>query len=207
MEKIRVGIVNRTWMASLITILFILAGCGLNATRTILPVSEPDLTFLLRAKGIAAVKDKIAIAVVPLPDVKELDGFGILIANESKNWISFEKKDCVLIQGGEAQQPMTRSQVVSRLGGSYKARMPNDLSADIYRWRQGINLMRKRAREIDAIIEDKKISIMGGTKETIYFYFSTQGNMAPMQLIIPNIYNEATGQRTRFSFKFSVEKT
>ncbi len=198
---------SRAWAIYLMTILLILAGCGLNATRTIVPVPEPDLTILLRARGIAATKDKISIAVVPLPDVKELDGFGILIANESKHWISFEKKDCFLIQGGEARQPMSKSQSVSRLGGSYRASMPNELSADIYRWRQNVNLMRKRAREMDAIIEDKKISVMGGTKETVYFYFRTQGNMAPMQLIIPNIYNEATGQRTRFSFKFSVEKT
>ncbi|MFC1718965.1 hypothetical protein ACFL6S_35265 [Candidatus Poribacteria bacterium] len=198
---------SRAWAVYLITILLILAGCGLNATRTIVPVPEPDLTILLRTKGIAATKGEISIAVVPLPDVKELDGFGILIANESKHWISFEKKDCVLIQGGEARQPMSKSQTVSRLGGSYKASMPNELSADIYRWRQSVNLMRKRAREMDSIIEDKEISVMGGTKETVYFYFSTQGNMAPMQFIIPNIYNEATGQRTRFSFKFNVEKT
>ena len=191
----------------MITILLILSGCGLNATRSIIPVPEPDSTILPLTKGIAATKDSVSIAIVPLPEVKELDGFGILIANESKHWISFEKKDCVLIQGGEARQPMTRSQVTTRLGGSYKASMPNELSSDIYRWRQGINLMRRRAREMDSIIEDEKISVMGGTKETVYFYFSTQGKTAPMQLIIPGVYNEATGQRTRFSFKFTVEKT
>jgi hypothetical protein len=170
-------------------------------------VPEPDLDILVRTKGIATNKDSIAIAVVPLPDVKEVDGFGIIIANESSHWISLDKKECVLIQGGEARRPLTKKQVISRLGGSYKATMPSDLSIDIAMWRRGINLMRTRPREINIMDEDEEISIMGSTKETVYFYFSTQGNMAPMQLIFPNIYNESTGQRTRFSFKFNVEKT
>ena len=87
---------SRIWAVALITILLILAGCGLSATRDILPAPGADVTLLPRTKGIAAVKDDIAIAVIPLPDVKELDGFGIIIANESKRWVSFEKKDCVL---------------------------------------------------------------------------------------------------------------
>jgi hypothetical protein len=201
------NIVSKAWAASLITILLILSGCGLNATRTITPVPEPDLTVLVRTKGLAAARDNIAIAVVPLPEVKELDGFGITIANESSHWISFEKKECVLIQGGEARQPLTKKQVSARLGGGHKSTMPTDLTVDISMWRRGVNLMRRRPREMNILDEDEKISVMGGTKEILYFYFSTQGNEAPMQLIFPNVYNESTGQRTRFSFKFSVEKT
>ena len=113
---------SRAWAASLIAVLLILSGCGLNVTRTILPVPEPDLTFLIRTKGLAAVKDNIAIVVVPLPDVKELDGFGIIVANESKNWVSFKKEDCVLIQDGKAIKPLTKSQSSARLGSGYKAR-------------------------------------------------------------------------------------
>jgi hypothetical protein len=184
-----------------------LAGCGLNATRSILPVAEPDMTIMPRTKGIAANKDGISIVIVPLPDVKELDGFGVLIANETTHWVSFEKKDCVLIQGGEARQPMTKTQVSARLGGGYKASMPSNLSIDISGWQRNINLMRSRSRKLKIMDEDAKVSVMGNTKETVFLYFSTQGNEAPMQLIIPNMYNEATGQRTRFSFRFVVEKT
>lgn len=198
---------SRAWAASFITILLVLSGCGLNATRNIVPVLDPDLTFLMRAKGLAAVKDGIAIAVVPLPDVKELDGFGIIIANETTHWLSFNKADCILIQGGEATKPLTKSQSTARLGSSYRAKMPTILSVDISDWRRSVNLMRKRNRGVDIIVEDDKISIIGGTKEELFFYYRTQGNTAPMQLIFPNIYNEATGQRTRFSFKFNIEKT
>ena len=199
---------SRSWVIPLVTLLVILAGCGLNATRTILPVAGPEMVFLPRTKGIAANKDNISVVVVPLPDVKEVDGFGVLIVNETTHWISLEKKDCILIQGGEVKQPMSKTQVSARLGGSYKASMPNDLSMDIYGWRRSINLRSSsRSRKLKIMDEDEKISIIGGTKETIYLYFSTQGNEAPMQLIIPGIYNEATGQRTRFSFSFTIEKT
>jgi len=202
-----VYIVSRAWAASLITILLILSGCGLNATRNIVPVPDPDLTFLMRAKGLAVVKDGIAIVVVPLPDVKELDGFGIIIVNETTHWVSLNKADCILIQGGEATKPMTRSQSAARLGSGYKAKMPDALKVDISDWRRSVNFMGKRNRNMDVTAEDDKISIIGGTREDLYFYYRTQGNTAPMQLIFPNIYNEATGQRTRFSFKFNIEKT
>lgn len=199
---------NRSWVISLATVLVILAGCGLNATRTIMPVAGPDVAFLPRTNGIAANRDNISVVVVPLSDVKEVDGFGVLIVNETSHWISLEKKGCILIQDSEVKQPMSKIQVSSRLGGSYKASMPNDLSMDIYQWRRSINLRSSsRSRKLKIMDEDDKISIIGGTKETIYLYFITQGNEAPMQLIIPNIYNEATGQRTRFSFTFNIEKT
>ncbi len=199
---------SRSWVIPLVTLLVILAGCGLNATRTILPVAGPDVTFLPRTKGVAANRDNISVVVVPLPDVKEVDGFGILIVNETTHWISLEKKDCILIQDGKVKQPMSRIQISARLGGSYKASMPNDLSMDLYQWRRSINLRSSsRSRKLKIMDEDEKISIIGGTKETIYLYFITQGNEAPMQLIIPGIYNEATGQRTRFSFSFTIEKT
>ena len=197
---------RRYWAISPAVFLVILAGCGLNATRTITPVAEADITIMQRTKGIAANKDSISVVVVPLADVKELDGFGVLIVNETTHWVSLEKKNCILIQGGEVRQPMTKEQSSARLGSNYKASLPKDLSIDISAWRRSINLRRSRSREMKIFDEDEKISIMGGTKEVIYLYFSTQGNEAPMQLILPNVYNEATGTRTRFSFKFTIEK-
>lgn len=198
---------SKAWVVALTISLLILAGCGLNATRNILPVAEPEATFLPRTKGIASTKDKVSIAVVPLQAVKEVDGFGILIANESTNWISLLKEECMLVQGGEVRKPLTRAQISSRLGGSYRESLPKELNMDIFEWRRSINLRDSRSRELKIMDEDEKISIMGGTKETIYLYFRTQGDMAPMQLLLPNIYNESKGIRTRFSFKFTVEKT
>lgn len=195
---------RRFWVVFLI----LLVGCGgLRATRDISPVAGSDVTVLPQTKGLAATKDDISVVVVPLHDVKELDGFGVLIVNESSHWISFKKEDFMLIQGGEARYPVSDTQVFTRLGGGYKPSMPGELSTDIsVAWdRQDINMMRSRGLQI--MDEDKKISVMGGTKEKIFVYFKTRDDTSPMQFIIPSIYNEATNQRTRFSFGFTVGKS
>lgn len=196
---------GRSWAVPLI-VLVILAGCsGMRATRNILPVADQDVAILPRARGIAATKDDISVVVAPLQDVKELDGFGILIINESPNWISFKKEDFVLIQSGEARYPMSDAQVSSRLGSGYRPTMPGDLNIDIFEWRRDVNLIDSREHRI--MDQDKKLSIMSGTKDKIFVYFKTRDDSAPIQLIIPNIHNEAKNQRTRFSFKFSIEKS
>ena len=86
--------------------------------------------------------------------------------------------------------------------------MPGDLSADIYEWRRDINTISSRSSHTNTKVvdEDKKISIITGSKETIYLYFNNQGNKAPIQIILPNIFNEATKEKTSFSFKFEIAK-
>jgi len=189
-----------------VILLIVLAGCGgLHATRNILPVVEPDVAILPKTKGVAATKDNISIVVVPLQDVKELDGFGVLIANESSHWISLKKESCMLIQSGEVRSPLSDSQASARLGSAYKPSMSSELSVDISEWRRSVNASKLQTTKV--VNEDKKLSIIGGAKEKFFLYFKTKDDTAPMQLIIPDIYNEATNQRTRFSFKFNVEKT
>ena len=190
---------RRLW----IVLLIVLAGCGLHTSRSIIPVPESDVALLPRTKGVAATKNNISVIIVPLEDVKELDGFGVMIVNESKNWISLKKEDCMLIQSGEVRHPVSDSHVGTRLGGSYRPSMPEQLNVDIFEWRQSVNIRSSRGFKD----EDKTLSIMRGTKEKIFLYFKTRDDIAPMQLIIPNIYNEAKDQRTRFSFKFAVEKS
>ena len=182
-----------------------LTACGLHTTRDILPVAESDVTVLPRVKGLATTKDDISIVVVPLQDVKELDAFGILIVNETSNWIYFKKEDCMLIQSGEVRYPVSDNQVITRLGGGYKPTMPSGLSVDIFDWRQSVNMRNSRGLRI--VDEDKSMSVMGNAKEKLFLYFKTRDDDAPMQFIINNIYNKARDRRTRFSFKFSVQKS
>jgi hypothetical protein len=207
-----VKIVNKLWAILLVSALF--AGCGaLNATRNIIPVPDESMTVLKRTKGVALEKNNIVVAVVPLPDVKELDGFGIVIVNETPNWLSINRGECMLIQDGKITYPIDNKKALSRLGAGYKPKMPGELSADFYEWRRNINTIissrssNTNTKMVDVeIIEDKTISIITGSKETIYLYFSNQGNKAPMQIILPNIFNEATKEKTSFSFKFEITK-
>jgi hypothetical protein len=206
-----VKIVNKLWAILLVSAL--LAGCGaLNATRNIIPVPDESMTVLKRTKGVALEKNNIVVAVVPLPDVKELDGFGIVIVNETPNWLSIKREECMLIQDGKITYPLDNDRALSRLGAGYKPKMPGELSADIYEWRRDINTISSRSSNTNTkmvdveISEDKKISIITGSKETIYLYFNNQGNKAPMQIILPSIFNEATKEKTSFSFKFEIAK-
>jgi len=194
--------VRKFWI---ILLMIALAGCGLRATRDILPVADPDLVILPRVKGIATTKENVSVVVVPLPDVKELDAFGVIIANESSNMLSFSKEDCMLIQSGEVRRPLTDSQVYKRLGSSYKPSMPSGLSTDIYGWRQSVNL--RSSRGLEGIDKNKRLSIMGNAKEKIFLFFKTTDDISPMQLRIQNIKNEATDQKTWVSFKFTVQKS
>ena len=200
---------NKLWAILLVSAL--LAGCGaLNATRNIIPVPDENMTLLKRTKGMALEKNHIVVAVVPLPDVKELDGFGIMIVNETPNWLSIKREECMLIQDGKITYPLDNEKALARLGAVYKPKMPGDLSADLYEWRRDINTISSRsssnAKVTKVVDEDKKISIITGSKETIYLYFSNQGNTAPIQIILPNIFNEATKEKTSFSFKFEIAK-
>jgi hypothetical protein len=119
----------------------------------------------------------------------------------------------MLIQDGKITYPLDNEKALSRLGAAYKPKMPVDLSADIYEWRRDINTIvnsrssNTNTKMVDVeISEDKTISIITGSKETIYLYFNNQGNTAPIQIILPNIFNEATKEKTSFSFKFEIAK-
>ena len=176
----------------------------MRMTRNIVPVVGQDETELLMTTGVAKSQGGISIIVVPLENVKELDGFGLMIINETSHWLSFKKEDFVLVQGGEARKPVSDTHVTSRLGGSYRPAMPTGLSTDIYQWRRKVNTMESHGLRI--VDKDKSISVMSGSKEQIFVFFRTSDDISPMQLIIPNIYDEKTKERTRFSFKFTVDK-
>ncbi len=194
---------NKRWTILLVSI--VIVGCGaFNSTRNIVPLPNEDMTILKQSSGVAMTKNRISVAVAPIQDVKELDVFGVLIVNDTSNWISIKQEECMLVQDCKALYPMETKMALARLGSGYKAKMPNTFSADVYEWRKDINNRSSRSSKV--VDEDKKVSIVTGSKDTIYLYFSTQGSNAPMQLIIPNVYNETTKERTSFSFKFEIQK-
>jgi len=122
---------------------------------------------------------------------------------------------CMLIQDGKVKYPLSDSKAAARIGTGYKSKMPDELAVDISNWRRDINTRSSRAsKTLDTKVMDKdadgnpiiKLSLVPGSKETFYLYFSTEGSTTPMQLIIPNVYNETTKERTTFTFQFMVEK-
>lgn len=194
---------NKLWAIFLVSIFIV--GCGgFNSTRSIVPLPNEEMTILKLSNGVAMTKNGISMAVAPIQDVKELDVFGVLVVNDTSNWISIKQEECMLVQDGKAVYPMETKTALARLGSGYKAKMPNTFIADVFEWRKDINNRSSRSSKV--VDEDKKVSIVTGSKDTIYLYFNTQGSNAPMQLIIPNVYNETTKERTSFSFKFEIQK-
>jgi hypothetical protein len=195
--------VNKLWAIFWVSIFIV--GCGgFRSTRNIVPLPNEDMTILKQSNGVAMTKNGISIAVAPIQDVKELDAFGVLIVNDTPNWISVKQEECMIVQDGKAVYPMETATALARLGSGYKQKMPNTFIADVFDWRKDIN--NKSSKGSKVVDEDKKVSIVTGSKSTIYLYFSTQGSNAPMQLIVPNVYNETTKERTSFSFKFEIQK-
>ena len=131
-----------------------------------------------------------------------MDAFGVLIVNESSHLISFKKEDFILIQSGEVRYPVSDTQVYAHLGSGYKPAMPTELSADVFQWRRSVNMRKSHGLET---MSDNRLSVMGGAREKLFLFFKTSDSIAPVQFITI-IYNEATKQRTRFSFKFIIEK-
>jgi len=195
--------VNKLWAIFLVSIFIV--GCGgFRSTRNIVPLPNEEMTILKLSNGVAMTKNRISVAIAPIQDVKELDVFGVLIVNDTSNWISVKQEECMLVLDGKAVYPMETKTALARLGTGYKAKMPTTFTADVFEWRKDINNRSSRSSKV--VDEDKKVSIVTGSKDTIYLYFSTQGSNAPMQLIIPNVYNETTKERTSFSFKFEIQK-
>lgn len=207
---------NRLMIILLMIVVILPISCaGMRTTRNIVPVPSTDSTIFQRTKGIAMTKNNISVIAVYLQSEKELDGFGVMIVNETPNWISLRKDECMLVQDGKVIYPLPDAKVSARLGADYKQKMPSELNVDIYEWRRDVNIRSSRgSRTVDTKVMDKdekgnpiiKISLVPGSKETIFLFFNTQGSNADMQLIIPNIYNEATKERTSFTFRFTVEK-
>ncbi len=199
-----VDTVSKIWAVLLISIMIV--GCGsLSGSRNIIPVPDENITVLKRTKGVAVEKNNIIVIVVPLKEVKEFDGFGIIIVNKTPNWISIRREECMLVQDGKVIYPLDQDKALARLGAGYKPKMPSELNADIYEWRREVNTIKSRA-STKVVDEDKKISIITGSKETLYLYFNTQGNTSPIQIILPNIFNESTKEKTSFSFRFEITK-
>lgn len=194
---------NKFWAILLASIF--LVGCGgIRSTRTFIPLPNEDMTILTLTKGLVMTKNNISVAAVPLQDVKELDGFGIVIINDTQNWISIKQEECMMVQDGKVVYPLETNKALARLGTGYKLKMPNEFNSDIFEWRKDIN--NRSSKNTKVVDKEKKTLILSGSKDTIYLFFNTQGSTAPIQLIIPNIYNETTKERTSFSFKFEIQK-
>ncbi len=186
--------------------LFMIVGCASFQTRTIVPAIDQGATIFPKTGAVASTKSGLVVLSVPLNDVKEVDAFGVIIVNETQNWVSFYKNKCVLLdQNGSTFNPLSKSEEHFHLGKRFKPKMPPEFKMELFSWRHGIV---GRGSIPGMPLEDlQKTLVMPGSKRQFFLYFKKRSvQSSRLTLIIPNVYNEVSDEKTTFAFKFDVQK-
>ncbi|MBM3235480.1 hypothetical protein FJZ31_04210 [Candidatus Poribacteria bacterium] len=189
-----------------IFILFMLIGCASLRTTKIIPAIDQDATIFPKTGAVASTKNGIVVLAVPLNDVKEVDALGVIVVNETSNWLSFYKNKCVLLdQNGSTFNPLSKSEENFHLGKNFKPQLPPEFKMELFSWRHGIV---GRGSIQGMPLEDlQKTLVMPGSKRQFFLYFKKRSvQSSRLTLIIPNIYNEVSDEKTTFAFKFEVQK-
>ena len=186
--------------------LFIIVGCASFQTRKIIPAIDQGATIFPKTGAVVSTKSGLVVLAVPLNDVKEVDAFGAIIVNETSNWVSFYKNKCVLLDSsGSTFNPLSKSEEHFHLGRNFKPKMPPEFKMELFAWRHGII----GRGSIPAMpLEDlQKTLVMPGSKRQFFLYFKKRSvESSRLTLIIPNVYNEVSDEKTTFAFKFDVQK-
>lgn len=189
-----------------ISMLFAIVSCASLQTTNIVPAIDQDATIFPKTGAVVSTKNGIVVLAVPLNDVKEVDAFGVIIVNETRNWVSFYKNKCVLLDpNGSTFPPLSKSEENFHLGRGFKPKMPPQFKMELFSWRHGII----GRGSIPAMpLEDlQKTLVMPGSKRQFFLYFKKRSaRSSRLTLIIPNVYNEVSDEKTTFAFKFDVQK-
>ena len=193
-------------IAFLILAQLLIIGCASLQTHKILPAIDQDATIFPQTGAVASLKSGLVVLAVPLNDVSAVDAFGIIIVNETSNWVSLYKNKCVLLdQDGSTFNPLSKSEENFHLGKSFKPKLPPEFKMELFAWRHGIV---GRGSIQGMPLEDiQKTLVMPGSKRQFFLYFKKRSvKSSRLTLIIPNVYNEVTDEKNTFAFKFEVHK-
>ena len=200
------------WMLLGSSIFF--AGCakvGEMATdlfrpERIVPVFDPDATITPQTGTVIYKRNGIVAMMVPLPNVQNVDAFGVLIHNSTDHWISYIEADCQMLDpSGNIVRPLDRSQRSFHLKKNYKPKLPPEFAADVFRYDKTIRVYGGPA--VLPTEDLKKTNIMPKNRSLFYLYFpkrSVKSNK--LRIIIPGVQSEFKGQQTTFVFKFKVQR-
>ncbi|MBC8461297.1 MAG: hypothetical protein H8D67_25260 [Deltaproteobacteria bacterium] len=186
--------------------LFIIVGCASLQGTQIVPIIDQGATIFPQTMAVASLKNGLVVLAVPLNDVKEVDAFGIIIVNETQNWVSFYKNKCVLLdRSGSTYKPLSRSEETFHLGKNFKPQMPPEFPIEIFSWRHGI-LGRGNLPSMSLDDEQKTLVTPGGKRQFFLYFRKRSIDSSRLTLIIPNVYNEVSDEKATFAFKFEVQK-
>ena len=201
-------------MLVILTISVSLGGCAsftdsvndfLRPERLV-PVFDPDAHITPQTGAIIYVKNGIVAIAVPLHDIKNVDGFAIILHNRTNHWVSLIKEDCQMLdQSGEIVKQIDRSQYSFYFKKNFKPKLPPEFAADVFRWDKTIRIQGDPA--VLPTEDLKKTNIMPKNTHKFYVYFKKRSNKSKnLRIIVPRITSEFNGDQTTFVFKFRMQR-
>ncbi|MDE0297609.1 MAG: hypothetical protein OXN17_03175 [Candidatus Poribacteria bacterium] len=194
--------------AGIISLLLVstIFGCSALQTVQIVPQFDAEAVILPQTGTVIYEKNGITAIAVPLNDVKAVDAFGILMFNQTGNWISFKAKDCQLLdQAGNITKPIDKSQESFYLGKNFKPKMPPEFTMELFRHD---STLRAAGSSVALPREDiERTTIMPNHRTQFFLYFRKRSiKSTSLRVIVPKVSNDFEDTETTFVFKFEVVK-
>jgi hypothetical protein len=182
-------------------------GCGGVHRGHLFPVPDENSTFFNKSKGIAVLKQGVAVVVAPMNDVKEADAFYIVVFNKSGQWASFDRNEIRLLdQFGNSYKPMTRQEQNFVLGARFQPQPPFGIAGDVFRWDRTLNTQGDWVSPLNPE-EVIKTSVMHGGKSPLFVFFRRQsGKSSRLTLVLPNVELGSSLEKLTYVFRFEVQK-
>lgn len=172
----------------------------------IVPVFDPDAIITQQTGTVIYEENGIVAMAVPLNDVKNVVGFGILIYNKTDHWISLNRDDCQMLdQSKNMIKQIDKSQHSFYFKRNFKPKLPPEFAADVFRYDKTIRVQGDYA--VLPTEDLMKTNIMPKHSLQFYIYFpKSSAKSTNLRVIIPKVTSEFNDQQTTFVFKFRVQR-
>lgn len=172
-----------------------------------MPIPDENSTFFNKSKGLATLKQGVAVVVAPMNDVKEADAFYIVVFNKSGQWVSFDRNEIRLLdQFGNSFKPMTRQEQNFVLGSRFQPQPPFGIVGDVFRWDRTLNIQGDWVTPLKPE-EIVRTSVMHGGKAPFFVFFRRRSGKSPrLTLIFPDVELGSSREKLTFVFRFEVQR-
>ncbi|HID56963.1 TPA: hypothetical protein EYP37_10580 [Candidatus Poribacteria bacterium] len=183
-----------------------LSGCLAAKEFVMTPAPTRNATILPLSGGIGIEKKGVIAVALPINNIKEMDVFALILVNKREHWISFYKRDCILLdQKGNEVKPFKDKEAKANLSRGVKPFIPLPFRSEVLRWRKDV--ITAPGTTLLPVENPEKLSILPGHKLRVFLYFKKQSvTSSQLILIVPKVFDEVTGEKISFAFRFKVEK-
>jgi hypothetical protein len=181
-------------------------GCLAGKDFMMIPAPTRDAMIFPLSSAIGMEKGGVIAVAVPLNNIKEMDAFALIFVNRRDHWISFYKRDCILLdQKGNELKPFKDEEAKANLSKGIKPSLPLPFRSEMIRWRKEV--ITAPGTTLLPVEDPEKLTIMPDHKLRVFLYFKKQSvTSSQLTLIVPNLFDEVTGEKISFAFRFKVEK-